>query len=88
MSFLKIENLNNSDQYFYIDKLNANKLEILFNLSNKGKEWKVLGDMLYDYSIGKNKNKIKIVSEKFHFLRKLINENNLKKFNHKKDINI
>lgn len=89
MSYLKIENLNNSDQYFYIDKSNANKLEIIFNLTKKGKEWKELGDVLYDYSIGKREEtKLKIVSEKFHFLRKLVNENNIKKFNYKKDINM
>ena len=37
MTLFKIQNSDNSDQYFYIDKENANKLEIEFNLTEKGK---------------------------------------------------
>ncbi len=89
MSLIKIQNLKNSDQYFYIDKINANKLEIQFNLTEKGKVWKELGDILYNYSIGKETElNWNISSEKFHFLRNLSNEKNIKKFTHKNQINI
>ena len=81
MTFLKISNINNSDQYFYLDKENSNKLEIVFNLSEKGKEWSQIGDVLYNYSINKNHSEnLKISKEKFHFLRKLANNNGIKKY--------
>lgn len=83
MSLLKIINLDNSDQYFYIDKNNALKLEIAFNISEKGKEWKELGDTLYNFSINENLKQFKINSKKFHFLRNLANEKDIKKITHK-----
>ena len=84
MSLIKIQNSNNSDQYFYIDKENANRLEVEFNLTENGKTWSKLGDVLYNYSIGKEvEMNWKISSDKFHFLRKLANEKNIKKFTKK-----
>ena len=87
MKTLKIMNKNNSDQYFYIDQHNANLLEIAFNLSEKGKEWKGIGDNLYNFSISAKIDELLLTKEKFHFLRILANEKNIKKFNRKKDIN-
>tara|TARA_B110000908_G_C10266729_1_gene464745 strand:+ start:1334 stop:1597 length:264 start_codon:yes stop_codon:yes gene_type:complete len=86
---LKICNLNNADQYFYIDKENANKLEVFFNLTEKGKEWNELGNYLYNFSIGiKVKNDWRINNNKFHFLRNLTNEKNIEKHIHKNNLNI
>lgn len=80
MSLLKITNLNNADQYFKLNQDNANKLEVAFNLTDKGKEWRELGDILYKFSINKNVElNWKINKDKFHFLRKLANEKNISK---------
>ena len=80
MSLLKIGNLNNEDQYFQIDYANALKLELAFNLSDKGKEWKELGDHLYNYSIQKEVElNWKIPKDQFHYLRNLANENGIEK---------
>ena len=87
MSLLKICNNCNADQYFYIDKLNANKLEIAFNLTDKGKEWRELGDILYDFSIGKDVElNWNIDKEQFHYLRVLANNNNIKKIMRKNEV--
>ena len=51
MIILKIGNISNEDQYFYLDKLNASKLEVAFNLTENGKTWSELGDVLYYFSI-------------------------------------
>ena len=85
MSLIKIENDSNADQYFYLDQNNANQLEIVFNLSEKGKEWKEIGDNLYNFSVGAKINLILLTKEKFHFLRNLANEKNIKKINRRKD---
>ena len=80
MTLLKISNLNNTDQYFYIDKDNALKLEVAFNLTEKGKDWSELGDILYNFSIDKKvEYDFKINQEQFHFLRNLANEKKIKK---------
>lgn len=87
MSLIRIENESNMDQYFYLDKNNANKLEIAFNLTDKGKEWKEIGDNLYNFSIGIKIDKLLVSKEKFHFLRNLANEKNITKIIRKKDNN-
>ena len=87
MSLIKIENESNMDQYFYLDKNNANKLEIAFNLTDKGKEWKEIGDNLYNFSIGVKIYQLLVSKEKFHFLRNLANEKNITKISRKKDNN-
>ena len=79
MSLIKIENESNADQYFYLDQNNANKLEIVFNLSEKGKEWKEIGDNLYNFSVGVKIYLLLLTKEKFHFLRNLVNEKNITK---------
>ena len=87
MSLLKIGNISNADQYFYVDTLNANKLEVAFNLTDKGKEWRELGDILYNFSIGKNVElNWNICKEKFHYLRVLANNNNIKKIIRKNEV--
>lgn len=87
MSLLKISNISNADQYFYIDKLNSNKLEVALNLTDKGKEWRELGDILYDFSIGKDVElNWNIDKEQFHYLRVLANNNNIKKIMRKNEV--
>lgn len=84
MSLLKVGNISNSDQYFYIDRDNASKLEIAFNLTEKGKEWSNLGDVLYNFSINKDiELNWKIQKDQFHYLRVLANEKNIEKSNKK-----
>tara|TARA_B110000902_G_C14100754_1_gene510565 strand:- start:500 stop:763 length:264 start_codon:yes stop_codon:yes gene_type:complete len=86
MSLLKICNNCNADQYFYIDKDNANKLEVVFNLTEKGKEWREIGDVLYDFSIGKEVElNWNISKEQFNNIRLLANNNKIKKIMHQND---
>ena len=87
MSLLKIGNISNADQYFYIDMINANKLEVAFNLTDKGNEWRELGDILYDFSVGKDVElNLNIDKEQFHYLRVLANNNNIKKIMRKNEV--
>ena len=84
MSLLQIGNESNADQYFYIDRDNAYKLEVAFNLTEKGKEWKHLGDILYNFGIDKEVElNWKIDNVQFNFLRNLANQKNIKKSNKK-----
>jgi len=87
MSLLKICNNCNADQYFYIDNTSANKLELAFNLTEKGKEWRELGDILYNFSIGKDVElNWNINNEQFNYLRLLVNNNNIKKIMRKNEV--
>jgi hypothetical protein len=84
MSLLKVGNISNSDQYFYIDRDNAIKLELAFNQTEKGKEWTLLGDILYNFGVDKEVElNWKINKVQFDYLRNLANEKNIKKLNKK-----
>jgi hypothetical protein len=48
-----------------MDSKQANNLEVYFNLSDKGKIWRVIGDGLYNFT------DIEVNTSQFHFLREL-----------------
>ena len=47
-----------------LSKSESIKLELKFNLTNKGKEWSELGDLLYEYGVSSNVLDKKIILDK------------------------
>tara|TARA_Y100000590_G_C15515570_1_gene937185 strand:- start:786 stop:1010 length:225 start_codon:yes stop_codon:yes gene_type:complete len=62
---LMLRDQANFNRKIYIDKKKANNLELKLNKSEYGKKWKVIGDLLYDFSIGKNIEIIELTTFQF-----------------------
>ena len=57
-----------------ISKKQANKIELLLNKSKYSKVWGYIGDVLYNFSIGKDINDLIIQSVQFDILSLYIKE--------------
>ena len=70
VSFLELTNSN--VKAYKLDKKKALKLELLLNTSPYGKKWNKIGDILYDFSIGKElKNyQLEVTLEQYNYLIK------------------
>jgi len=62
---------NSLGDSFSVDKEGAHRLEIALNLSEKGREWSDLGDVLYECSCGRYEGVLTIEPHKFNFLLRL-----------------
>ena len=52
MNILIVRNDRDADQYLCLNEQDARDLEVAFNLTENGKTWSELGDVLYYFSIG------------------------------------
>ena len=72
MSILRIILKDREDTFFSLDRKESIKLELELNKSDKGKEWRYIGDKLYNHGIGKEKiYNLIFESEIFFYLYKL-----------------
>ena len=53
---------------FLITKEQANKIELALNKTTHGKEWKHIGDVLYNFSIGKSVEKLVVDAIQYNIL--------------------
>lgn len=61
-----------NNNLFKVDKNTALKLEVSLNLTKYGKPWRNIGDILYNFAIGRNTDLlIKITNEQLNFLKNL-----------------
>lgn len=69
--------IENTDDNIVLSKQQSIDLELKLNVTYYGKEWKYIGDYLYDYGTGKHSDNFEfIVSlEQFSFLQLLMTKN-------------
>ena len=77
-SFLEL--INSNVKTYKLDKKKALKLELLLNKSPYGKKWNKIGDILYDFSIGKKLQnyKLEVTQEQYNYLIKRLLKDNQK----------
>ena len=68
---MQITNSTSTSTINFVSKANAIKLEIAFNLTDKGRIWSHIGDALYYYK------DIQLTDEQFLFLQTLMIEKNI-----------
>ena len=67
--------LTDEKNFLKLDKKMALKLELKLNVSDFIKKWENIGDILYDFHVGKNnKNLFKISNFKYNILLSYIRE--------------
>ncbi len=67
--------LTDGEKEIILNKELALNLELKFNLTDNGRKWKHIGDVLYNFSINKiNDNELKVTVEQFNYLSDLINK--------------
>ncbi len=67
--------LTDGEREMILNKEQSLNLELKFNLSENGRKWIHIGDILYNFSVNKiNDNKIKITVEQFNYLSNLLSQ--------------
>jgi len=69
---LVLYNKSDAEKKITINKKEALMLELKLNKSEYGKNWRNIGDLLYDFSIGKNIQEIELNSFQFEFFSILL----------------
>ena len=62
----------NLERKIYIDRKKALALELKLNVSEYGKKWKAIGDLLYDFSMGINIQAIELTPFQYEYFSKLL----------------
>ena len=61
-----------NNNLFKVDKNTALKLEVSLNLTEYGKTWREIGDILYNFAIGRNTDLlVTITNEQLNYLKNL-----------------
>ena len=60
----------NFENNIHIDRKKALEFELKLNKSEYGKKWKDIGDLLYEYSLGKNIQGIELTQFQYTYFSK------------------
>jgi hypothetical protein len=71
---LTIYNLN-QDKTLNVFREEARQMELKLNVSQYGREWKEIGDILFDYHAKDINKGLLVTDEQFDFLKNLIKKN-------------
>jgi hypothetical protein len=62
------------NNFFTLTQADAIRLQKVFNLSDKGREWLEIGDVLHEYTTGAYNGNLTLEPRKFNFIYNLLCE--------------